>query len=258
LSLNETQRNTGHTNFLVRTRYLFAAEGFVVAVIDAASDFLAHNHGLRGHRLPDRQYGKEYLDDLKAVINDLRGDFPDLPLWAVGTSRGSISAAVAAAELDDPPDGLVLTSSLTGPDSNGDLRPQNIDLEDVEVPTLIVTNKEDECRITKPEDSKDLKKRFTAAPKVKIRQFKGRITPLSRSCRSLSGHGFFGIEQKVIKAITKFIKKTTDSLPQDQGMSIPASLGRENCPKASLRLTEHSVIRYCPFKIVNLGPVASV
>lgn len=208
LFLNETQLNTGKTNFLVRTRYHFAAGGFVVAVIDAASDFLYHNHGLRGHRLPNRLYGDKYLLDLAAVINDLRVKFPDLPLCAVGTSRGTNSAAVAAAELDDLPDGLVLTSSLTGPDSNGDL--DEVDLGEVKVPTLIVTNKDDECSITKPEDSKDLKKRFTAAPKVKVRQFKGGITPLSRSCSSLSGHGFFGIEQKVVKAITKFIKKTTD------------------------------------------------
>jgi len=73
LNLAPTQLNTGSTNFLARTRYHFAAEGYVVALIDAASDFLAHNHadtvdlgfphgsGLRGHRLPNRLHGDKYL-----------------------------------------------------------------------------------------------------------------------------------------------------------------------------------------------------
>src|SRR5262245_62489478 len=40
LNLMPTQQNTGSTNFLARTRYHFAAEGYVVALVDAASDFL--------------------------------------------------------------------------------------------------------------------------------------------------------------------------------------------------------------------------
>jgi len=221
LRLEPGDLDTGSKNFVVRTRYHFAAEGFVVAVIDAASDFLDHGHasrrdlgfrhrsGLRGHRLPARLHGDKYLLDLAAVIEDLRGKF-DLPLWAVGTSRGTISAAVAAAELDDPPDGIVLTSSVTGPSGNGDLRPRNIDLGLVDVPTLIVSNEDDECRSTKPEDSEDLKERFTASPRVKFRDFDGGNTPLSRSCGPLSPHGFFGIEQEVVDAIGKFIEKDRD------------------------------------------------
>ena len=128
-----------------------------------------------------------------------------LPLWAGGTSRGTNSAAVAAAELYDPPDGLVLTASLTGQSSFGDL--DEVDLGNVEVPTLIVTNQNDECSVTAPEDSKRLKKRFTASPRVQVLIFKGGITPLSRSCGSLSGHGFFGIEPKVVRAIGKWIEQ---------------------------------------------------
>ena len=44
LNLTLTQQSTGSTNFLARTRYHFAAEGYVVALVDAASDFLDHNH----------------------------------------------------------------------------------------------------------------------------------------------------------------------------------------------------------------------
>ena len=218
LNLTLTQQNTGSTNFLARTRYHFTAEGYVVALVDAASDFLDHNHddtrdangflhgsGLRGHRLPNRLFGGKYLQDLAAVMNDLRGRYPNLPLWAVGTSQGTISAAVAAADVNPQPDGIVLTSSLTGPSALGDL--QSVDLESITVPALIVTNQDDACTITKPEDSQALKVRFTASPRVWVRNFDGGSTPLSDPCESLSGHGFFGIEQKVIEAVTKWIKR---------------------------------------------------
>lgn len=217
LGLNTT--NPGSTNFLVRTRYHFAAEAYVVAVVDAASDFLAHNHlntkdangflhgsGLSGHRLPNRLHGDKYLQDLAAVMNDLRSRYPNLPLWAVGTSRGTESTAVAAANVTPSPDGIVLTSSLTGPSALGDL--QSVDLESIDVPTLIVTNQDDECSSTKPEDSKTLKKRFTASPRVQVLIFNGGSAPLSGACNPLAGHGYFGIEQKVIEGITRWIKHT--------------------------------------------------
>lgn len=221
LFLTAGTRNTASTNFVARTRYHFAAEGFIVAVMDAASDFLDHNHariedppgsgfihgsGLEGHRLPNRVHGEKYKQDLKAVIGDLRQKYPGLPLWAVGTSRGTISAAVAATELADPPDGIVLTSSLTGPSRIGDLSPNNIDLGAVNVPTLIVTNQNDQCPRTRPEDSKRLKKRFTGSPRVQVLIFNGGSAPLTDACDPLAGHGFFGIEQKVIESITRWIK----------------------------------------------------
>ena len=218
LNLALTQLNTGSPNFLVRTRYHFAAERYVVAVVDAASDFLAHNHanttdangflhgsGLLGHRLPNRLHGDKHLQDLAAVMGDLRGRYPALPLWAVGTSRGTVSAAVAAAAVIPPPDGVVLTSSLTGPSAFEDLH--GVNLETVAVPVLIVSHRDDGCSATKPEDSKILKDRFTASARVRVLMFHGGSTPVSDPCDPLSPHGFFGIEQRVIEAITKWIKR---------------------------------------------------
>lgn len=138
------------------------------------------------------------------MMNDLRGRYPNLPLWAVGTSRGTISAAVSAANVSPPPDGIVLTSSLTGPSAIGDL--QSADLESITVPVLIVTNQDDACSVTKPEDSKALKRQFTASPRVQVRNVNGGSTPLSDPCDPLSPHGFFGIEHRAIEAVTKWIK----------------------------------------------------
>jgi len=218
LNLALGQLNTGSPNFLVRTRYHFAAERYVVAVVDAASDFLAHNHanttdangflhgsGLLGHRLPTRLHGDKHLQDLAAVMSDLRARYPALPLWAVGTSRGTVSAAVAVTSVVPPADGVVLTSSLTGPSSFEDLN--GVNLESVAVPALIVSHRDDGCSVTKPEDSRALKHRFTASPKVRVLMFHGGSTPVSDPCDPLSPHGFFGIEQRVIEDIAKWIKR---------------------------------------------------
>lgn len=221
LNLALNQLNTGSPNFLVRSRYHFAAERYIVAVVDAASDFLAHNHadtvdangfphgsGLLGHRLPNRLHGDKHLQDLAAVMNDLRARYPALPLWAVGTSRGTVSAAVAAAAAVPPPDGVVLTSSLTGPSAFEDLN--GVNLETVAAPALIVSHGDDGCSVTKPEDSKALKHRFAASTRVRVLLFQGGSTPVSDPCDPLAPHGFFGIEQRVIEAITKWIKRADE------------------------------------------------
>ncbi|MFH1236494.1 MAG: hypothetical protein V1685_06195 [Parcubacteria group bacterium] len=204
LNLAPGQQNTGSTNFVARTRYHSAAERYVVALVDAASDFLDLGSGLTGHRQPQQLHGDKYLLDLAAVMSDLRTRYPTLPLWAVGTSRGTIGAAVSAAYVAPSPDGIVLTSSLTGPSGVGDL--QTVDLESIAVPALIVTHQDDECSATKPEDSKTLKHRFTSSPRVQVLIFNGGSAPLSAPCDPLAGHGFFGVEQKVIEAITKWIE----------------------------------------------------
>jgi len=204
LGLAPGQQNVGSTNFLARTRHHFAAERTIVALVDAASDFLDLGEGLSGHRQPQQPFGDEYVQDLAAVMHDLRTRYPALPLWAVGTSRGTIGAAVAAAHVSPAPDGIVLTSSLTGPSTTGDL--QTVALAPISVPVLVVAHKADQCAVTKPGDARTLKRRFTSSPRVQMLTFNGYSAPLSDACDPLAPHGFFGIEQKVVEAITKWIR----------------------------------------------------
>jgi dienelactone hydrolase len=219
LGLTANQVNTGSPNFLARNRNHFAAEGFVVAVVDAANDFNAHNHplttdpngfvhgsGLRGHRLPGRLHGDKHLVDLAAVMGSLRArpEYAGLPIWAIGNSRGTVSAALTATLVNPPADGLVLTSSLTGPDASEDLH--GVALESITAPALIVTHLDDACPITRPEDSDALRDRFSASARVHVMHVTGGSTPVSNACDPLAPHGFFGIDQKVVDAITKWIK----------------------------------------------------
>ncbi len=93
----------GAGNFLVRTRQLFADQGLIVAVIDAPSDRQTPPF-LGGFR-----QRAEHAADLKAVIAWLREN-AKLPVWIVGTSRGTQSTAYVATELEgsEGPDGIVL------------------------------------------------------------------------------------------------------------------------------------------------------
>lgn len=204
LGLAPGQQNTGSTNFVARTRYHFAAERYVVALVDAASDFLGLAEGLAGHRQPHQPHGDKYVLDLAAVMSDLRARYAALPLWAVGTSRGTIGAAVTAAYVAPPPEGIVLTAPLTGPSATGDL--QTVELELIGAPVLVATHRDDACPVTKPGDARSLKHRFTSSPRVQVLSFNGGSAPLSSSCDPLAPHGFFGIEQKVIEAITRWIE----------------------------------------------------
>ncbi len=98
----------GGGNFLVRTRQQFADAGLAVAVIDAPSDKQSPPY-LSGNR-----QRPEHRADVLALIAWLKQQSP-VPVWLVGTSRGTQSAAYVATEAtpaQDGPDGLVLTSTI--------------------------------------------------------------------------------------------------------------------------------------------------
>ena len=80
----------GAGNFLVRTRQMFVNDGIAVAVIDAPSDRQSAPY-LNGFRL-----SKEHADDARAVIAWLKEQL-HVPVWLVGTSRGTSAAAIAVA-----------------------------------------------------------------------------------------------------------------------------------------------------------------
>jgi pimeloyl-ACP methyl ester carboxylesterase len=207
LGLEDDRLSVDAQNFLLRTRHLIAAEGpFAVAVADAASEF--HNEtifpgGLRGQRTT-----APHLEDIRRMIADLRQRFPGKKIWLVGNSRGTISAAHAAAELPvgQGAHGLVLTSPVTvKKPAQGAL--DDVRLAGVKVPTLILTHRSDKCAVTPPKKARSLKKKLTGTKQVKIKEMKGGSLKISPACKALGPHGFFGIEQKTIRTIGEFITR---------------------------------------------------
>ena len=131
------------------------------------------------------------------MIVALRADAA-VPVWLVGTSMGTVSAASAAARLggNGGPDGLVLTSTVMRqgrerPESVGDVR-----LKDIRVPTLVVHHRQDTCRATLYADTPALLRDLASAPRRELLTFDGGAPPQSGPCDARAPHGYFGSRRR--------------------------------------------------------------
>lgn len=184
-------------NFLIRSRDLFAEQGFVVLIPDVPSD-QGDLHLFRT--------SENHAVDIKAMIAWLRKHNPGKPVWLIGTSRGVLSAASAAAKFapEQGPDGIILSASVTRPSNAGADSLQDIDLEKIMVPTLLVHHEQDECYITPFEDIPKLLTELKQVKSKQIKSYRGGEN-LGHECRSRSYHGFKGIEDTVVHNMRDWI-----------------------------------------------------
>jgi pimeloyl-ACP methyl ester carboxylesterase len=191
----------GGGNFLVRSRQLFADQGFTVAVIDAASDRQTAPF-LIGFRQT-----AEHAEDVKATMAWLRQNLK-LPVWLVGTSRGTQSIgsiAVRFAGTPDSPDGIVLTSTILTETSG---RPvPAMALEKLTVPVLVVHHEQDGCHLCAFSDIPLLMRKLDKLPRKELQTYTGGITR-GDPCEALAYHGYNGIEKQVIADITAWIRSS--------------------------------------------------
>lgn len=193
----------GAKNNLVRTRDAYAKQGFLVATMDAPSNRKKMNAIWR--------MSEDHAEDISAVAKYLK-EKADVPVWVIGTSMGSFSAANAGIRLDNQIDGIVLTSSITKSKSKWKIYDEypngiiDMDLVKITKPVLVISHKDDECALTPASDINSLASRFTSSSKVEVEVFTGGDTPISDPCKALSAHGFLGIEDKVVEKIAAFIK----------------------------------------------------
>ena len=184
----------GSGNFLVRSRALFVERGVSVAVIDAPSDRQAAPW-LGGFRQTP-----EHAADVKALIAWLRGE-AKVPVWLVGTSRGTQSAA-AVALAGAGPDGIVLTSTVLF-DPRG--RPVNaMAVERLSMPVLVVHHKADGCVASRYDQAPALAERLAGAPRKALVAFEGG-KDVGDPCEAFAHHGYNGIEPQVVDAIVAFM-----------------------------------------------------
>ena len=196
----------GTEGFLVRSRDKFADRNFMVAVIDAPSD---QQSGMN----PTFRMSGAHASDIGAVAAYLKKQ-ADVPVWLVGTSTGTFSAARGAIA-GKGIDGLVLTSTITRAMPEGTLAKSHPDgvasmaLEKITVPTLIVSHRKDACKITPAADAPKLSERLTKASKVEFALIDGGDPPLSDPCRAKAPHGYFGVEAEAVNTIAKFITENS-------------------------------------------------
>ncbi len=187
----------GDDNFLVRTRHLFAEQGLLVAVVDAPSDRQSPPY-LGGFRQKP-----EHAADLKAVIAWMRAQAA-VPVWLVGTSRGTQSAAYAAIELAGAggPDGVVLSSTMLSDDAG---RPVSaMPLGRIRVPVLVVHHEQDGCVHCAFSAVPALMAKLGHAPRKALLSFTGGYDE-GQPCLARAHHGFNGIEREVVAQTAAWI-----------------------------------------------------
>ena len=156
----------------MKSRWMFADRGFLVATIDAPSD----REKIDGFW----RTSEAHSDDIDAVVKFLKKQ-ANVPIWIIGTSQGSFSAANAGIRLNQSINGIVLTSSWTKSKTNWKIYKEfpngviDMNLAEVTVPVLVVSHKNDKCEVTPPKNIDLLANQFTSSPKVEKKVFLGGI-----------------------------------------------------------------------------------
>lgn len=184
----------GRGNFLVRTRDQWLAQGFQVAVVDAPSD---RTHlGLGRFR-----NSANHAEDISAVIHYLKQQ-AKVPVWLIGTSRGTTSAAAVATRLNDQHevDGVVLTSSIL----NSEGAVTALPLARLKIPVLVVHHRYDNCFVTPYGQVSQLLDDLSGTTAQLITIEGGRNE--GDACEAWAYHGYNGVENAVVEQAGAWIK----------------------------------------------------
>lgn len=163
--------DTDSGNFVIRTRRQLLYAGYAIAYMDNPSDL------------------SEAIQQLRAIGK---------PVVLLSTSRGTIVATSNTARLGaDGPDLLILTSPVT---NGGGV--EDGDLPRVMIPTLVVANTNDSCKVSPPSGAARIATRIKSATYVTFSSNDLRGDP----CEALSPHGYLGIEGAVLGKIIEWIR----------------------------------------------------
>lgn len=201
IQLDESGQPQGlRGNFLIRARAHLAARGIGLVLVDAPSD----RQGARG--MFGWRQSAEHAADIGQAVRAIRQRF-GRPVWLVGTSAGTVSAANAAARLAGAqrPDGIVLTATITRQVRGRGFTVFNLGLAAYTGPALVAAHEGDACEATPPGDAPRVLAALAAARPKKLMMFAGGLPPRSAPCEARAQHGFLGIEAQVMSAIADFI-----------------------------------------------------
>jgi hypothetical protein len=188
LRLEQGQVRFGAGNFLPRSRGEFLRNGVLPVILDNPSD----RQGGAGMS-DDCCIGREHERDVRVVLGELTQRFPGLPLFLVGTSRGTISVAYLGRALAGEIAGIVLSSSLWRIRHPGALAA--FDWSSLRVPVLLVHHRDDACWATLYSDIP------AAAAKYPLVSVRGGKPTQSGPCEPFAAHGFWGKEPETVDAI---------------------------------------------------------
>lgn len=162
----------GGGNFLIRSRATFAEGPFVAASTDATTT-------------PER---------ILAIVQDLESRYGKLAVYVIGTSNSTGSTMTLAVPLDGKVAGFVHTSSLN--------RIASFDPRNFKSRHLIVLNRQDACKSTKPANGEASHRSYGTELIV---MDGGKST--DDDCQPFAFHGYNGIERETVEKIKAWITR---------------------------------------------------
>ena len=185
-------------NFVVRSDDLWRDRGYGIVLVDALD-----HQSMRGQRSTTA-----YADVTKKIIEFAHRQ-ANVPVWVLGTSQGSIAAMNAASHAERTQlAGLILTESVSilggSHETVFDAHPDN-----VRVPSLVVANVDDRCKVAPPSMAQSIAQSMRHAPTA-VLTVSGGTQRTQDDCGSLTPHGYYGIEEKVVDGIVDWMRKTQD------------------------------------------------
>jgi hypothetical protein len=184
--------NSANRNFLIRTRTMWLQYGINAVILGSPN----------GASLMGQRAQPSYAAALTAAVDFARSR-SNVPVWLVGTSTGTIAAANGGARLGGRVAGVVLTSSVTQPNRNGETV-FSAGPGAIAVPALVVSNNRDTCRSSPPSGASDLLAALSASPRKEVIMVDSSAIQ-SDPCEAMSPHGYLGIEGSVIERIAAWI-----------------------------------------------------
>jgi pimeloyl-ACP methyl ester carboxylesterase len=193
LRMEDGQLKFGSGNFLPRARREFIRNGVLPVILDAPSD--------HSREMSDQfRTSEAHARDARAVVAEMKKRTSGLPVFLVGTSRGTVSVAYLGTALGGEVAGVVLTSSLFyGPGRSRPAVLANFDWTAVKMPLLFVHHEDDGCGATPYHEAARLGRRY---PLISV---KGGKPPESGPCDPFAPHGFFGKEAETVDAIAAWM-----------------------------------------------------
>jgi hypothetical protein len=192
----------GRGNQLIRTREQYLKQGFAVLVPDIAPDWKGpESKPVNGYRWHARHGA-----DIGALVAYMRTIAE--PVVLVGTSRAAVSTGtmLAATEGKNRPDYVVLTAAMLMPSGNQPsfLRGIQNNKQKAQVPMFLIGHKKDQCEYTLPE-SIDAFRKWRGDEKLDVLMLDG-PQGTGHQCEAQAAHGFIGIDDQVVKAVSEWIK----------------------------------------------------
>lgn len=196
-------------NVIPHSNHHFVANGYNVVILGVPSDGLMDS----GRRViaPNERMSTRHLSDIRAAVEYIKAQLPG-PIWLAGFSMGTVSAMLAALNINDPAiAGVVLISMLSNPGyANGgynDISLQRFNLADLRLPVLVYHHEKDACNKCRPAEVRKVFDKLVNAPVRKLIMTNGGSGASGDPCRNLHWHGFPGMEKTAVDEIAAWMDK---------------------------------------------------